>query len=76
MLRAGTGVAKKLVVWGKVTIELKGRTIEGHYGVDGRVVIVRYGVDSKATQLGGSPPVTLAKTLLRELAAGAERDRQ
>ena len=53
-------MAKKQVVWGKVTIELKGRTIEGHYGDDGRVVIVRYGGDSKATQLGSSPPVTIA----------------
>jgi hypothetical protein len=69
-------LAKKLVVWGKVTIELKGRTIEGHYGVDGRVVIVRYGGDSKAIQLGGSSPVAIAKTLLRELAVRAERDRQ
>jgi hypothetical protein len=69
-------VAKKQVVWGKVTIELKGRTIEGHYGDDGRVVIVRYGGDSKATQLGGSPSVTIAKTLLRELAVRAETDQQ
>ena len=69
-------MAKKLVVWDRVTIDLKGRTIEGHYGVDGRVVIVRYGGDSKASQLGGSPPLTLAKALLSELAVRAESDRQ
>jgi len=33
-------------------------------------------IDSKATQLGGSPPVTIAKTLLRELAVRTERDQQ
>ena len=63
----------KLVVWQKVTTEYKGRTIEGLYGVDNRMVIVRYRGDSKAIPIGSSLRIKTAKVLLRELAKKAER---
>ncbi len=67
-------MAKKEVVWDTVTIDYKGRTIEGFYGVEGGTVIVRlWGLEKKA-KIGGSRPAVIAQTVLRELAN--ERDRQ
>ena len=56
----------------EVSIEIEGRTYTGRYVVSGqgsgRTVTVStplYG--SKTTQVGGSPPETIARMLLREL---------
>ena len=52
----------------EVVIERGGKTYSGRYTVSGRMVTVTtldYG--SKATQVGGSPPLTVARMLLREL---------
>jgi hypothetical protein len=65
---------RRFVVWSKVTIDFKGRTIAGLYCADREMVTVRYGGDEKYTQVGWSPPTTIAKMLLRELANKAEKE--
>jgi hypothetical protein len=50
-----------------VTVEVGGRTYTGSYEVSGRVITVRTAHGSRATQVGGTPPDTMAKMLLREL---------
>ncbi len=42
-------MAKKEIAWDTVTIDFRGRTIEGLYGVEGETVIVRlWGLEKKA----------------------------
>ena len=67
---------RNLVVWQKLTTNFKGHTIEGNYGVDQEMVTVRYEELEKTTQIGGSPPIVIAKLLLRELANEAEKDQR
>ena len=60
-----------------VSIELNGRQIRGSYFLHGRMMItVSHGDEQKTTQLGGLPPETLAKILLRELATARKRGGQ
>jgi hypothetical protein len=62
------------LVWDTVTIDFKGRTIEGLYAVDrGTVIVHLWGVEKKA-QVGGLRPAVIAQMVLRELANEAERD--
>lgn len=61
-------MAKKEPPSEEVTIERGGITYRGRYTVSGGIVTVTtldYG--HKATQVGGSPPLTIARILLREL---------
>jgi len=69
-------MTEKRLAWNVVTIGFNGRTIEGHYAVDGGMVIVRYGGVEKSAPVGGSSPETIAKMVLRELANEGARDRQ
>jgi len=69
-------MTEKRLAWKVVTIGFNGLTIEGHYAIDGGMVIVRYGGLEKSAQVGGSSPETTAKMLLRELANEGARDRQ
>jgi hypothetical protein len=45
-----------------------GRVISGTYGHSDRYVTVKTALGSKTTQIGGSPPKSLARIMLRELA--------
>jgi len=60
----------RLVLWRRVWIEFGGRSYCGSYAVeDDGLLIVRTPFESKATQLRGSPAISLARILLKELAA-------
>lgn len=54
--------------WLNVTAEHEGRWVQGLYALDGQVLIVSYGINSKTTQLGGMTAPTLARVLLLEFA--------
>ena len=69
-------MTEKRLAWDTVMRDFDGRTIEGHYAVDRGTVIVRYGGLEKKAQVGGSPPVRIAKMLLRELANEADKDQR
>jgi hypothetical protein len=61
--------ARGLVTWDDLTITLgDGRTVTGTYGYSDRFVTVKTALGSKTTQIGGSPPASLAMLLLSELA--------
>jgi hypothetical protein len=61
--------AHGLVTWDEITITLKdGRIVTGSYGCSDRYVTVKTMLGSKTTQLGGSPPASLAMIMLSELA--------
>ena len=68
-----------LVVSEAVEVELGGETYAGSYIVSGhgsrRLVTVSWGWYSKTTQVGGSPPRSIARMLLYELvrAGGLEK---
>jgi hypothetical protein len=51
-----------------VEIEFGGRTVSGFYRVKRGLISVSTSQGSKATQVGGSPPESLARVMLRELA--------
>ena len=55
-----------------VTTEYKGEQIAGRYLVDKGTVVVFYAGLRKATQVGDSPPESLARISLGELAAEYE----
>ena len=50
-----------------ISVEVDGKTYSGDFEVRGRVVTVTTSYGTKSTQVGGSPPDVVAKTLLREL---------
>jgi hypothetical protein len=50
-----------------MAVRIDGRLHYGKYTVDGTIVSVAYRGKSKATQVGGSSPETIAGMLLREL---------
>jgi len=51
-----------------ISIEIEGVRYDGRYGIHRGVMTVTYaGVDSKRTQVGGTPPEVLARMLLSEL---------
>jgi hypothetical protein len=50
-----------------VTVTIKGVTHHGTYFVQSSMVHVHSTLGSKTTQVGGSPPETVAKLLLSEL---------
>jgi hypothetical protein len=54
--------------WVTVTVEHEGREVQGLYALDGEMLIVSYGIHSKARQLVGMAAPTLARVLLLELA--------
>jgi len=63
-------MAMRLVLWRRVWIEFGGRSFFGSYAVDDDgLVTVKTPLGSKATQLGGSSAISIARRLLKELAA-------
>jgi hypothetical protein len=54
--------------WYDIEIEFKGKTVKGRYYVERNVVTVSTWADRKSTQVGGSPPESIARRLLHELA--------
>ena len=52
---------------GSVTVNQDGRTHRGWYTIDGSLMTVSNGEDSKTAHLGNMPPATLARMLLGEL---------
>jgi hypothetical protein len=50
-----------------MAVRMDGKVYYGTYTVDDTIVRVAYRGNSKATQVGGSPPETMAGLLLREL---------
>ncbi|MGB3415218.1 MAG: hypothetical protein WBA36_00975 [Mesorhizobium sp.] len=56
-----------------VTIDTSAGKVTGHYTVENRMVIVQYDGASKSTQVGGSPPETVARFLLRDLVGEVAR---
>ena len=48
-------------------MEHQGQTYRGSYQVTGKLLTVVRAYGTKSTQVGGSPPETLAKMLLGEL---------
>jgi hypothetical protein len=59
-------------VWRTIEIRIGGRVVRGSWGHDGSMVQVRTPYGHKTTQIGGSPPITLARIMLRELAERRE----
>ena len=56
-----------------IEIEDFGQQHRGTYTVNQGVVTVEYGGRTKSTQVGGSPPATLARVLLGELVVEAQK---
>ena len=54
------------------TYEHAGKTYSGTYEVRSKMVHVTTEFGSKSTQVGGSPPLAIAKMLARELAQAAK----
>jgi hypothetical protein len=50
-----------------ISVDIDGKTYEGHFEVSGGVLTVTTAYGQKATQLGQILPTVLAATLLREL---------
>jgi hypothetical protein len=50
-----------------VTVTIDGVTHHGTYYVQNSLVYVDYGDTKKATQVGGSPPASIARMLLSEM---------
>jgi hypothetical protein len=55
-------------VWRTIEIRFDGRVVRGSWAHDGSMVQVRTPYADKTTQIGGSPPETLARIMLGELA--------
>jgi hypothetical protein len=55
-------------VWRTIEIRIGGRVVRGSWGHDDSMVQVRTPYGHKTTQIGGSPPITIARIMLRELA--------
>jgi hypothetical protein len=56
-----------------VTVTIKGVAHHGTYYVSGSMVHVQSTFGTKETQVGGSPPETIAKLLLSELVRASAR---
>jgi len=56
------------LVWETIEIRIDGHVVRGSWAHDGSMVQVRTPCGDKTTQIGGSPPKTLARQMLRELA--------
>jgi hypothetical protein len=54
--------------WNDISFEIGDRRVHGLYRVEHGILTVTYEGREKSTQLGGMPPETLARQLLRELA--------
>jgi hypothetical protein len=52
----------------RVTCEIDGKAHHGTYWVAGKILTVSTGMGGKSTQVGRTPPETLAKQLLQNLA--------
>lgn len=52
---------------GTVTVECSGNTYKATYRIEKGMIIVSTGRGSKTTQLGSSPPETLARIILGEM---------
>jgi hypothetical protein len=57
-----------------VTVRIDGVTHRGMYFVHNSIVYVRSPLGSKATQVSGSPALSIAKVLLSELVRSQPRD--
>jgi hypothetical protein len=51
----------------EITVQHNGKEYSGHYHVEGKVIVVSARWSSKKTQIGSSPPATLAGMLLHDL---------
>jgi hypothetical protein len=58
-----------------VTVTIDGVAYQGTYSVQRSMVYVRSSLGTKATEVGESPPETIAKLLLSELAKAGQRYR-
>jgi len=54
--------------WISVTAEHEGRQVQGLYALDGEMLTLSYGIQSKTRQLAGMAASTLARLLLVEFA--------
>ncbi|MGG2019002.1 hypothetical protein AB1J88_03060 [Pseudomonas sp. S8] len=54
-------------------VEFQGKTYKASYSVDKRMVTVWAATLSKSTQVGGSPPETIARIIAKELLMEAEQ---
>jgi hypothetical protein len=50
-----------------IQIAFGGKIYSGRYAIEGSTIILFYGTRKASTQLGGSPAISLAKILLREI---------
>jgi len=57
----------------RVSIELDGNTYSGAYTVEDAIITVEFNFDRRSAQLGSTPALTLAETMLSELVATAPR---
>jgi hypothetical protein len=63
-------MGRDFVVWWKVSIKFAGRSVTGSYALEeGMVKVKSARGGEKATQIGNSPAIVIARILLRELAA-------
>ena len=58
-----------------VTVTIDGVAYQGTYSVQRSMVYVRSPLGTKATEVGESPPETIAKLLLSDLAKAGQRYR-
>jgi hypothetical protein len=56
------------LIWRTIEVTIDGRVVRGSWAHDGLLVQVRSPHGDKTTQISSSPPLTLAKQMLRELA--------
>ncbi|HWI05560.1 MAG TPA: hypothetical protein VNT52_17270 [Acidimicrobiales bacterium] len=59
----------------EITVEIDGQTFSGSYEVARGIITVSTAYGRKSTQVGSTPPDTLARILLRELVQ-AEKGRK
>jgi hypothetical protein len=50
-----------------ISITRDGKIFTGHYTIAGEMITVTYGEESRTTQLGVSPPDSLARVMLAEM---------
>jgi hypothetical protein len=66
-------MSKRSFIWKNLTIQFDGRTITGSYAEWKGMVIVKSPLGMKSLKIVASTPMSLAKNMLRELAAETKR---
>ena len=75
MLYTESGCMTQSVVWRDVTINFNRKMITGKYASSDWMITVKLQLGDRSTKLTGANPISLAASLLRELAARIYQDK-